>query len=143
MSDDAGTADGLAELPVISAARARLDRAVVEFNRHAIVADRHRAAFERFRISRAAYEAGTAERTALRDAREAAARHRAAVRSAVGEFVRLMRDAGLPPETVLVAVKKRLTLSITAATPGAPEPDASQLESDASLWAIKAYFEAA
>jgi hypothetical protein len=44
---------------------------------------------------------------------------------------------------VLVAVKRRFTLSVTAATPGAPAIDASLLESDAGVWAIKAYYDAA
>jgi hypothetical protein len=143
LSHDEGTADQTGETPDISAARSRLDRAVLGFNRHAILVEHYRSDVEWFRASRQAFEAGARERAALRDARANAALHRALIRNAVGDFVRLMRDAGMPPEVVLVAVKRRFTLSVTAATPGAPAIDASLLESDAGVWAIKAYYDAA
>lgn len=143
MNEEKGTTGHPADDPGILVARERLGRAVIGFNRHANLVERFRASLAQFRASRATFESGAVARASLREAREHAALHRAAVRNAVGDFVRLMRDAGLPPERVLVAVKRQLTLSVTVETPGAPSIDASQLETDASLWAIKAYFEAA
>lgn len=143
MSEEAGAAQPIADTLAISTARARLDEALLAFNRHAILIERHRRAVEQFRFSRHAFEAAAAERTALRDERERAVLQRAAVREAVGDFVRLMRDAGLPPEIVLVAVKRRLILTVSAEHPPAPTLDATLMESDASAWAIKAYYEAA
>ena len=143
MKDNAEAAGRTTDVPAISAARTRLDDAVLGYNHHAILVERYRGTVERFRASRAAFEAMGAERTALRDARHAAAFHRDAVCVAVGDFVRLMRDAGMPPESALIAVKQRLALSVTVATPSAPGVDASLLETDATSWAIKAYFDAA
>jgi hypothetical protein len=143
VSETAGTTLSADDGSGISAARARLDHAVLGYNRHAILAERFRSAIQRFTVSRQAFEAGAAERERLREARANAALYRSTVRAAVGEFVRRMRDAGMPPEVALVAVKTRLVLSVTAATPAAPSLDAAQLESDASLWAIKAYYDAA
>jgi len=65
------------------------------------------------------------------------------VRAAVGEFVRRMRDAGMPPEVALVAVKTRLVLSVTAATPAAPRSTRRSSSPMRGLWAIKAYYDAA
>ena len=127
----------------ISAARKRLDQAVLGFNRHALLVERYRAAVQRFTESRQLYEAGAAERDSLRQAREGAAMYRAAVRTAVDEFVRRMREAGLAPEIALIAVKHRLALSVTATTPAAPSLDAAALEIDVSTWAIQAYYDAA
>ena len=83
------------------------------------------------------------ERAALRAAREATTAYRAAVREAVGDYVRRMRDAGVAPENALVTVKRRLTLTVSTLNPCAPTGDAAQLEADASAWAIRAYFDAA
>jgi hypothetical protein len=127
----------------IGRARSRLDFAVLGFNRHSILVDRYRLAVRCFNASRQTFEQGAAEREQLRDARVSAAAYRATVRGAIGDFVRQLRDAGMAPEVVLVAVKLRLTLSVTAATPGAPAPDDLLLATDASTWAIKAYYDAA
>jgi hypothetical protein len=127
----------------ISTARQRLDQAVLGFNRHALLVERYRVAVARFTASRQLYETGSAERETLRQARESAAMYRATVRAAVDEFVRRMREAGMAPEIALVAVKHRLTLSVTATTPAAPSPDAAALEMDVSTWAIQAYYDAA
>jgi hypothetical protein len=143
VSDDAATTWTVADDPALAAARARLDLALLGFNRHANLVEHFRLAVERFRQSREAFEAGSAERAALREARAAAALHRETVRASVGQFVRLLREAGMPPETALIAVKRRLTLSATTTCPGAPAIESACLETDAGLWAIKAYFEAA
>jgi hypothetical protein len=127
----------------IRLARSRLDLAVLDYNRHACLVERHRLTAQRFRESIATFEQGAAGREQLRNARESAAAYRATVRHAVGDFVRQLRDAGMAPEVVLVAVKHRFTLSVTAATPNAPAGDAALLESDASTWAIEAYYDAA
>jgi hypothetical protein len=127
----------------IRLARARLDFAVLGYNRHACVAERYRLAAQRFRESLATFEQGAACREQLRAARASAAAYRATVRRAIGDFVRQLRDAGMAPEVVLVAVKHRFTLSVTAATPNAPANDAALLETDASTWAIEAYYDAA
>ena len=113
------------------------------FNRHAILVEYYRVAMVRFHESRQAYEAGAADRERLRAARANAAIHRMLVRDAVREFVHQLRDSGMAPEVALVAVKHRLTLSVTATTPGAPSCDAVLLETDASSWAIQAYYDAA
>ena len=128
---------------VITRARSRLDFAVLGFNRHAILVEYYRVAMVRFHESRQAYEAGAADRERLRAARANAAIHRSLVRDAVREFVHQLRDSGMAPEVALVAVKHRLTLSVTAATPGAPSCEAALLETDASSWAIQAYYDAA
>ncbi len=122
---------------------ARFDRATLGYNRHAILAERIRAAVEAFRAARTDSERGKAARAALRAARAAAALHHSALQMAVGDFVRLLRDSGSSPEGALVAVKLRLASSTTAATPAAPSLDTSLLERDASTWAIKAYYDAA
>ena len=127
----------------MSAARARLDRELLGYNRHAILVERCRVTVDRYLRPRVAFEMDTADRTSLREAREAANGHRDAIRGAVGDLVRLMRDAGTAPEIVIIAVKKRLKIAITAATPGAPYAEAARLETDATLWVIKAYYEAA
>ena len=126
-----------------ASAGARFDRAALGFNRHANVAERYRVAVDAFRAARATFERGTAERAALREARIATALHRDALQVAVIDLVRLLRDAGAPPERALVAVKLRLAAATTSETPGAPSLDGAMLERDASLWAIKAYYEAA
>jgi hypothetical protein len=144
VSDTAGTTSPpTGEGSSISAARARLDQAVLGFNRHALLVEQYRLAVQRFSQSRQLYEAGAAERETLRQARDAAAGYRGAVRTAVDEFVRRMRDAGLAPEIALIAVKHRLALSVTVTTPAAPSPEAAALESDVSAWAIHAYYDAA
>lgn len=129
--------------PGVSAARARLDVAVLGYNRHAIVVERDRVAIRRVRTARPTLETEAVEREALRGERALAALHRATIRGAVGEFMRLMRDAGLPPQTALIAAKRRLTFTVTAATPGAPLCDAELLAVDLSTWAINAYYDAA
>lgn len=129
--------------PGVSAARTRLDCAVLGYNRHAIVVERDRVAIRRIRTVLPTVETEAAEREALKGERALAAVHRATIRGAVGEFVRLMRDAGLPPQTALIAVKCRLAFTVTKATPGAPLCDAELLAVDLSTWAINAYYDAA
>ena len=128
---------------LITRARSRLDFAVLGFNRHSILVERYRVAVAQFRESRQTYGEGAADRERLRAARANAAIHRSLVRDAVREFVHQLRDSGMAPEVALVAVKHRLTLSVTAATPGAPSCEAALLETDASSWAIQAYYDAA
>lgn len=143
VSDDAGSIPPNKLGPAFAAACTRLDVALLGFNRHALLAERYRRAVEQYLVSRQAFAEGAQERAALREARASAANHRIVVRAAVSQFVRLLRDGGAAPEVVLVAVKTRLTLSVTAATPGAPPSDASLLATDAALWTIKAYYDAA
>lgn len=137
------TTSSILDGPGVSAARARLDVAVLGYNRHAIVVERDRIAIRRERCVCPTLETDAAEREALRGERTLTALHRATIRGAVGEFMRLMRDAGLPPETALIAVKCRLAFTVTATTPGAPLDDAELLAVDLSTWAINAYYDAA
>jgi hypothetical protein len=143
VSDQVDSGNVLGESSALTDARARLDFAVLGYNRHANLVELHRHAVEAFRVARASYEAGAAERASLRSAREAAALHRAAICLAIGVFVRLLRDSGSEPQQALIAVKRQFTLSVTVHTPDAPSLDASLLEQDAGTWAIKAYYDAA
>ena len=49
----------------------------------------------------------------------------------------------MPPEAVLVAVKRRLSIVVTDTAPDAPTFEASQLATDVGAWAIAAHFDAA
>lgn len=131
------------DVPAVAAARERLDRAMLGYNRHALLAERFRLAVARFHASRAAFESGVADRERWREARAAAARSRDEIRLTIREYAHRLRDEGVAPERMLVAVKDRLRLSATPELPGAPAFEASTLESDASAWAIEAYYEAA
>jgi hypothetical protein len=133
----------LADVQTVVDARDLLDRAMLGFNRHCNLVERYRLAAARFQASKAVYEAGGADRERWREARAAVAAHRETVRVYVREYVHRLRDEGVAPERVLMAVKQRLFLSATAEKPGAPLFDATSLERDASRGAIEAYFEAA
>lgn len=58
-------------------------------------------------------------------------------------YRRSLRDEGMPPQEVLVAVKRRLAVAVTDMTPDAPTFEASQLATDVGAWAISAYYDAA
>ena len=147
------------DVATVVAARSRLDGSISGYNRHAGLAAEFRRSLEMFERSRESFEslraavlqtreASDAIRRAsilerLRAAREAAANHRFGVEVGVREFVHSLRQEGVPPEKVLVAVKRRLALAVTAMTPDAPRHDAVALAEDVSRWAISALFDAA
>jgi hypothetical protein len=145
----------------VADARARLDRSITGYNRHSLISDRYRHALEHFQQAQARCvelrstveetHAAVAARQAARaqdverwrDARAAAAVHRAGVEHNVREYVHSLRDEGMAPEHVLVAVKRRLLLVVSDAAPDAPTFEASRLAVDVGTWAISAYFDAA
>jgi hypothetical protein len=142
-------------------ARDRLDQSISGYNRHSLISDQYRRSMERYQHAQARFEAirsaveethaAIVERQAARarevehwrDARAAAAVHRAGVEYNVREYVHSLRDEGMAPEEVLVAVKRRLAVVVTAAAPDAPTFEASRLAADMGTWAISAYYDAA
>jgi len=154
-------ADPYSDVQRVADARARLDRSITGYNRHSLISDRYRRALERFQQAQARFveirstveetQAAVAARQAARaqdmerwrSARAAAAIHRASVEHNVREYVHTLRDEGMAPEHVLVAVKRRLTVAVTGAAPDAPTFEASRLATDVGAWAISAYFDAA
>jgi hypothetical protein len=142
-------------------ARGRLDRSISGYNRHSLISDQYRRAMERYQHAQARFEAIRSaveethavivERQAARerdvehwrDARAAAAVHRAGIEYHVREYVRSLRDEGMAPEEVLVAVKRRLAVAVTVAAPDAPTFEATRLATDVGTWAISAYYDAA
>ena len=152
-------ADPSGDVARVVAARARLDDSISGYNRHARLAAQYRSAVERFERARESFEslrAGVsmtheaasaalhaAELERLRAAREGTAHHRTGVQLAVRAYVHSLRDQGVAPERVLVAVKGRLMHAVTALAPDAPRLEAMQLAEDVSRWAIAALFEAA
>jgi hypothetical protein len=144
--------------PVVEA-RARLDDSISGYNRQARLAAQYRGAVERFERARESFEtlrAGVSttheatlavkhavELERLRSARESTAFHRTGVQLAVREYVHSLRDQGITPERVLVAVKGRLLHAVTAHAPDAPRLESVQLAEDVSRWAIAALFDAA
>jgi hypothetical protein len=151
--------DPYSDVATVVAARSRLDGSISGYNRHAALAAQFRRSLELFERSRESFEstraavsqtreASDAIRRAaiferLRAAREAAATHRFAIEVGVREFVHSLRQEGVAPEKVLVAVKGRLAQAVTATTPDAPRHDAVALAEDVSRWAISALFDAA
>jgi hypothetical protein len=154
-------ADPFSDVQRVADARARLDRSITGYNRHSLISDRYRRALEQFQqaqarfveirstveethgalVARQAARAQDVER--WRNARAAAAVHRAGVEHNVREYVHSLRDEGMAPEHVLVAVKRRLMIAVTIAAPDAPTFEASRLATDVGAWAISAYFDAA
>ena len=65
---------------------------------------------------------------------------RAALREEVTRYVRALKQEGLPPERVLVAVKG---VVLASDANGLPLRDLEQLAADASQWSIDAYYAAA
>jgi hypothetical protein len=153
--------DPFSDVRRVADARTRLDRSIAGYNRHSLISDRYRRALEQFQQTRARFvevcavveetQAAVAARQVARaqdmerwrDARAAAAVHRAGVEHNVREYVHCLRDEGMAPEHVLVAVKRRLVVVVTDAAPDAPTFEASRLAADAGAWAIAAYFDAA
>jgi hypothetical protein len=131
------------EVAAVASARNRLDRAIVAYNRHSLLSERFRIAVEHFHASRAAFEAGAADRERWREARAAAALHRTIIERSVTTYVHCLRDEGVAPERTLIAVKQRQQLSVGAATPAAPPLEMQTLAADLSSWAIAAYYDAA
>jgi len=154
-------ADPFSDVRRVADARARLDRSIIGYNRHSLISDRYRRALEQFQQAqarfveirstveetRAAVAARQAERAQdverWRNARAAAAAHRTSVEQNVRDYVHSLRDEGMAPEHVLVAVKRRLTVAVSDGTPDAPTFEASRLATDVGTWAISAYFDAA
>jgi hypothetical protein len=151
--------DPYSEVATVVAARSWLDGSITGYNRHAGLAAQFRRSLEQFERSKSSFEATRAavrdthdasdaiRRTAmlerLRAAREGAARHRSGVELAVRAYVHSLRDEGLAPEKVLVAVKGRLARAVTSTTPDAPRFEAATLAEDVSRWAISALYDAA
>jgi hypothetical protein len=149
------------EVPRVTDARSRLDWSISGYNRHSLLSDRYRRALDCYRLAQARFEAVrsaveethavVAERQAARaqdlerwrEEREAAAVHRAGVECNVRDYVHSLRDEGMAPEAVLVAVKRRLAVVVTRAAPDAPTFEAHQLATDVGTWAISAYYDAA
>jgi hypothetical protein len=145
----------------VVAARSRLDRSISGYNRHSLISERHRRSLERFQQAQARYEAiraaveetqavfeaqqaaRVAEVEHWREARAAAERHRVGVEYGVREYVHSLRDEGMAPEAVLIAVKRRLAHAVTTDAPDAPMFESSRLATDVGTWAIAAYFDAA
>jgi hypothetical protein len=152
-------ADPGGDVARVVAARDRLDDSIINYNRHARLAAQFRSAVERFERARESFqnlragvsvtqEAASAVKHAveverLRTARETTAFHRTGVKHAVRAYVHSLRDQGITPERVLVAVKGRLVHAVTAGAPDAPRLEAIQLAEDVSRWAIAALYEAA
>lgn len=135
--------DPASDVAMVAAARDQLDRAMIAYNRHALLVDRYRRAVAAFQASRAAFERGLAEREEWRIARAAASVSREQVRVTVREYALRLRDEGVAPELMLVAVKARMRLCVTRELPAAPGYEASILEKEAATWAIDAYYDAA
>ena len=145
----------------VADACSRLDRSISGYNRHSLISEAFRRSLERFQQAQARFEAirSTIEETQAviterqasrvrdlahwREARAAAAVHRAGVEYNVREYVHSLRDEGMPPEEVLIAVKRRLVFAVTDATPDAPVFESSRLATDVGTWTITAYFDAA
>jgi hypothetical protein len=145
----------------VADARFRLDRSISGYNRHSLISETFRHALDRFQQAQARFEAvrsAVAETQATfteqqaarardlehwREARAATAIHRADVENRVREYVHSLREEGMAPEAVLVAVKRRLVVAVTEAAPDAPSFEASRLATDVGTWAIAAYFDAA
>jgi hypothetical protein len=138
--DRAGPESGV---PDVAAARDRLDDAILGFNRHSNLAERYRLAVARFQASKALFEGGAAERERWREARVAALAHRENVSLSIRDYVHRLRDEGVAPETALLAVKDRLLFAVSPEFPDAPRFDAETLATDASTWAIQAYYNVA
>jgi hypothetical protein len=154
-------ADPFSDVHRVAEACARLDRSITGYNRHSLISDRYRRALEQFQQAQARFveirttveetQAAVAARQSARardverwrDARAAAAIHRAGVEHSVREYVHSLRDEGMAPEHVLVAVKRRLVVAVTNTAPDAPTFEASRLATDVGVWAISAYFDAA
>ena len=161
MQPTPSSADPFCDVRRVADARARLDRSISGYNRHSLISDRYRRALEQFQQAQARFlevratveetQATLAARQAARaqdverwrDARAAAAVHRAGVEHNVREYVHSLRDEGMAPERVLVAVKRRLVVAVTDSAPDAPTFEASRLAADVGAWAISAYFDAA
>jgi hypothetical protein len=153
--------DPYSDVQRVANARFRLDRSISGYNRHSLISETFRRSLERFQQAQARFEAVRAavvetqvaitERQAARardlehwrDARSATAIHRADVENRVREYVHSLREEGMAPETVLVAVKRRLVVAVTETEPDAPSFEASRLATDVGTWAIAAYFDAA
>jgi hypothetical protein len=153
--------DPFSDVQRVADARTRLDRSITGYNRHSLISDQYRRALERFQQAQARFEEirSTVEDTQAtiaaqqatrahdverwRDARAAAAVHRAGVEYSVREYVHSLRDEGMAPEEALVAVKRRLVVVVTDKAPDAPAFEASRLATDVGAWAISAYFDAA
>ena len=151
--------DPCSDVATVAAARSRLDGSLSGYNRHTGLAAQFRRSLEQFERSRQSFErtraavwetretsdairrAAAFER--LRAARECAAYHRSGVELGVRDYVHSLRHEGLPPEKVLVAVKRRLALAVTPTAPDAPQLEAAALAEDVSRWAIDALFDAA
>ncbi|PYP79516.1 MAG: hypothetical protein DMD35_08100 [Gemmatimonadetes bacterium] len=145
----------------VVAACSRLDQSISGYNRHAVMSERYRRSMERFNQAQSRFEsvrwmveetratvgaqqaarAETLER--MRVARVAMAEHRASIESCVRDYVHALRDEGLTPEKVLVAVKGRLTHAVTEEAPDAPVFEAQRLAVDVLTWTIDAYYDAA
>ncbi|MEO7455532.1 MAG: hypothetical protein ABIY52_04670 [Gemmatimonadaceae bacterium] len=120
-----------------------MDNAIIGFNRHANLVERYRVAVLRYRGLKSAYETGVKEREEWREARLAAATRRTLLRAMICDYVHRLRDEGVGPERVLIAVKGRMVLAVTKTAPAAPDMEADALMHDASDWVISAYYEAA
>jgi hypothetical protein len=153
--------DPFSEVRRVADARCKLDHSISGYNRHSLISDRYRRSLDRFQEAQARFATVrsavqetrmiVAERQAARAqdlehwraARAAAAAHRAGVERHVREYVHSLRDEGMAPEVVLIAVKRRLVVVVTDTAPDAPTYEASQLATDVGAWAISAYFDAA
>jgi hypothetical protein len=156
-----GSPDPFCDVQQVADARSRLDRSISGYNRHSLISETFRRSLERFQQAQARFEAvrSTVEETQAaiaerqsarvrdvenwRDARAAAAVHRAGVEYNVREYVHSLRDEGMAPEEVLIAVKRRLVVAVTDSAPDAPVFEASRLATDVGTWTIAAYFDAA
>lgn len=156
-----GSPDPFNDVQRVADARCRLDRSISGYNRHSLISETFRRSLERFQQAQARFEAlrSTVQETQAaimerqttrtkdlerwRDARAAAAVHRAGVEYNVREYVHSLRDEGMAPEEVLIAVKRRLVLAVTDSTPDAPVFESSRLATDVGTWTIAAYFDAA
>jgi hypothetical protein len=143
MSAESERSDPMADVAAVAEARDRLDSAIVGYNRHANLVEDYRLAVLRFQSAVHAFEKGVREREAWRESRAAADLRRSLVRAMRRDYVHRLRDEGVGPERVLVAVKRRILLSDTLETPAAPYLDTDALQHDASAWVIAAYYEAA
>lgn len=159
MTSPYAQSDPCSDVPTVVAARSRLDGSLSGYNRHAGLAAQFRRSLEQFERSRDSFESTlaavreTRETSAavrrdavlerLRAARKCAAYHRSGIEVGVRDYVHSLRHEGLPPEKVLVAVKRRLAHAVTPTAPDAPRLDAAALAEDVSRWAIAAMFDAA
>jgi hypothetical protein len=161
MHPESNSLDPFSDVRRVANARFRLDRSISGYNRHSLISEAFRAALVRFQQAQARFEAvrsavvetqaAVAEQQTARsrdlehwrDARASAAIHRAEVENRVREYVHSLREEGMRPEQVLVAVKRRLVVVVTEAEPDAPSFEASRLATDVGRWAIAAYFDAA